>query len=159
MPENLGGGGAFFDSHCTCHFVLACSQWRRQDWTVHRHWLQTKMLMRASCNSCASLAGLVLCFIVCFILLVIAPLHMPWLYAALWLRAVTEHRSSWWRRHHARWLRCCLRNCLPVGGGCVYVLQFFVFFCFFLFFSVHQNYETSVLGNGWTDFHETFTKR
>jgi len=24
------------------------------------------------------------------------------------------------------------------------------------FFSVHQNYETTVLGNGWTDFHETF---
>jgi len=38
------------------------------------------MLMRAAtvvqqlCNSCASLAGLVLCFIACFILLVIAPL-------------------------------------------------------------------------------------
>ena len=31
--------------------------------------------------------------------------------------------------------------------------------CFFLFFPVHQNYETTVLGNGWTDFHETFTKR
>jgi len=29
-----------------------------------------------------------------------------------------------------------------------------VFFCF-LFFSVHQNYETTVLGNSWTDFHET----
>jgi len=30
-----------------------------------------------------------------------------------------------------------LRNRLPVGGGCVYVLQmfFFVFFCFLLFFS------------------------
>ena len=27
------------------------------------------------CNSCASLAGRVLCFIVCFILLVIAPLQ------------------------------------------------------------------------------------
>ena len=33
-----------------------------------------------------------------------------------------------------------LRNRLPVGGGCVYVLQ--LFFCFF-FFSVHQNYETT----------------
>ena len=31
-----------------------------------------------------------------------------------------------------------------------------VFFCFF---SVRQKYETTVLGNGWTDFHETFTKR
>ena len=29
---------------------------------------------RPVCNSCASLAGLVLCFIACFILLVIAPL-------------------------------------------------------------------------------------
>ena len=44
---------------------------------------------------------------------------------------------------------CCLemayylRNRLPVGGGCVYVLQLF-----FLFFSNHQNYETTVLGNG-----------
>jgi len=33
-----------------------------------------------------------------------------------------------------------------------------MFFCF-LFFSVHQKYETTVLGNGRTDFHETFTKR
>jgi len=33
--------------------------------------------LAASCNKmhCASLAGLVLCFIACFILLVIAPLH------------------------------------------------------------------------------------
>jgi len=41
--------------------------------------------------------------------------------------------------------------------GNVYVLK--MFFCFF---SVHQKYETTVLavlGNGWTDFHETFTKR
>ena len=28
------------------------------------------------CNSCANLAGLVLCFIACFILLVIAPLSL-----------------------------------------------------------------------------------
>jgi len=34
---------------------------------------------------------------------------------------------------------------------------FFLFF--FCFFFVHQNYETTVLGNGWTDFHKTFTKR
>jgi len=54
-----------------------------------------------------------------------------------------------------------LRNRLPVWGGCVYVLQMFFlhFFCFFLFCSVRQKYETTVLGNGWTDFHETFTKR
>ena len=39
-------------------------------------------------------------------------------------------------------------------GGCVYVLQmFFVFFC------SPQKYQTTILGNGWTDFHETFTKR
>ena len=38
----------------------------------------------------------------------------------------------------------------------VFFLFFFVFFCFF---PVRQKYETTVLGNGWTDFHETFTKR
>jgi len=36
---------------------------------------------------------------------------------------------------------------------------FFLFFVFCLFFSVRKKYETTVLGNGWTDFHETFTKR
>jgi len=43
-----------------------------------------------------------------------------------------------------------LRYRLPVGGGCIYVLQmfFFVFCFFFVFFSVHQKYETTVLGNG-----------
>jgi len=43
-----------------------------------------------------------------------------------------------------------LRNRLPVGGGCIYVLQmfFFVFFLVFNFFSVRQKYETTVLGNG-----------
>ena len=40
-----------------------------------------------------------------------------------------------------------LRNRLPVGGGCVYVLQY-CFSVFFSVFSVHQNYETTVLGNG-----------
>ena len=39
-------------------------------------------------------------------------------------------------------------------GGCVYVLQ--MFFCFFF---VRHNDETTVLGNAWTDFRETFTKR
>jgi len=42
-------------------------------------------------------------------------------------------------------------------SGCVYVLQ--MFFCFLLFFRSPQKYQTTVLGNGWTDFHETFTKR
>ena len=32
-------------------------------------------VLQQLCNSCASLAGLVLCFIACFILLVIAPLQ------------------------------------------------------------------------------------
>ena len=37
---------------------------------------------------------------------------------------------------------------------------FFCFFCFFfVFFRPPQKYQTTVLGNGWTDFHETFTKR
>jgi len=46
-------------------------------------------------------------------------------------------------------------------GGCVYVLQMFFFVCFlfFCFFHSPQKYQTTVLGNGWTDFHETFTKR
>ena len=37
--------------------------------------LQLKQNAKEGCNSCASLAGLVLCFIACFVLLVIAPLH------------------------------------------------------------------------------------
>jgi len=32
--------------------------------------------------------------------------------------------------------RCCLRNRLLVGGGCVYILKMFFCFCFFLFFFV-----------------------
>jgi len=44
-------------------------------------------------------------------------------------------------------------------GGCVYVLQMFIlfflfFFVFFRFFP-STKYQTTVLGNGWTDFHET----
>ena len=38
-------------------------------------------------------------------------------------------------------------------------LLFFLFFLFFFVFSDRQKYETTVLGNGWTDFHETFTER
>ena len=47
-----------------------------------------------------------------------------------------------------------------------YVLQMFFLFCFlfcfsvfFCFFPSATKYETTVLGNGWTDFHETFPKR
>jgi len=51
------------------HFVLACSAGR---YAVIGCML--KQNANEGCNSCASLAGLVLCFIACFILLVIAPL-------------------------------------------------------------------------------------
>ena len=40
-------------------------------------------------------------------------------------------------------------------GGSIYVLQMF----FFVFLPSAKKYETAVLGNGWTDLHETFTKR
>jgi len=44
---------------------------------VHRHWLQAKPNANEGCNSCASIAGLVLIsFVACFILLAIAPLAM-----------------------------------------------------------------------------------
>jgi len=62
-------------------YASACSQQPRtvQDWTVRRHWLQAKAKcqwgLQQLCNSCASLAGLVLSFIACFILLVIVPLR------------------------------------------------------------------------------------
>ena len=52
--------------------------------TAHRPVLDAgigcKLKQKASegCNSCASLAGLVLSFIACFILLVIAPLQRPY---------------------------------------------------------------------------------
>jgi len=38
--------------------------------------LAAKQNANEGCNSCASLSGLVLCFIACFILLVIAPLYV-----------------------------------------------------------------------------------
>ena len=62
------------------------------------------------------------------------------------------------------WCLIIYATAFPVRGVCVYVLQmfFFVFCCFFVvfcFFPVRQKYETTVLGNGWTDIHETFTKR
>ena len=47
-----------------------------QPMTAYRPVIGCKLKQNAieGCNSCASLAGLVLCFIACFILLVIAPL-------------------------------------------------------------------------------------
>jgi len=41
---------------------------------VRRHGCKLKQNANEGCNSCASLAGFVLSFIACFILLVIAPL-------------------------------------------------------------------------------------
>ena len=47
---------------------------------------------------------------------------------------VLEHCSQ------SRFSAGFLRNRLPVGGGCVYILQmFFVFFCFFVFFPSVKN--------------------
>ena len=43
------------------------------------------------CNSCASLAGLVLCFIACFILLVIAPLAVT---SLDWLRDTSDPHET-----------------------------------------------------------------
>ena len=40
-----------------------------------------------------------------------------------------------------------------------FVFLFFCFFFAFCFYRSPQKYQTAVLGNGWTDFHETFTKR
>ena len=52
-----------------------------------------------------------------------------------------------------------LCNRLPVGGGCVCALQ--LYFCLFLFFFRPPKLwdNRSRERNGWTDFHETFTKR
>jgi len=52
-------------------FFLPCSQWRRYTYAVIGCKVKNA---NEGCNSCASLAGLVLSFIACFILLVIAPL-------------------------------------------------------------------------------------
>jgi len=43
-------------------------------WTVRRHGCKLKQNANECCNSCASLAGLVLSFIACFILLLIVPI-------------------------------------------------------------------------------------
>jgi len=57
-------------------------------WTVRRHWLQAA---NEGCNSCAILAGLLLSFIACFILLGIAPLtHFS--------ESVNEHYAVFPRR-------------------------------------------------------------
>jgi len=46
-----------------------CFSWQ----PMTAHWTVLKQNAKEGCNSCASLAGLVLSFIACFILLVIAP--------------------------------------------------------------------------------------
>ena len=51
-------------------------------------------------------------------------------------------------------------SCLFTQIAYMFYRCFFVFFfVFFLLFPSAKKYETTVLGNGWTDFHETFTKR
>ena len=69
------------------------------------------------------------------------------------VRTTTSPATACWTFISAAYFRVSyfLRNRLSVAGWCVYILQ--------LFFFVHQNYETTVFGNGLTDFHKTFTKR
>ena len=57
--------------------VVACSQDGVPSRTKRYAVIGCKLKQNANegCNSCASLAGLVLCFVACFILLVIAPLR------------------------------------------------------------------------------------
>ena len=66
-----------------------------QDWTVIG--CKLKQNANESCNSCASLAGLVLCFIACFILLVIAPLGFHLIARKLLLvsRSADGRRLNW----------------------------------------------------------------
>jgi len=56
---NVGGGYSQINQHCRQCAIIGC---------------KLKQNANEGCNSCASLAGLVLSFIACFILLVIAPL-------------------------------------------------------------------------------------
>jgi len=65
--------------------------------------------------------------------------------------------------HRPSYTHCCIQLKLIYAtadeAAAVPYMFYRWFFCFFLFFfSVRKN-ETTVLGNGWTDFHETFTKR
>ena len=52
-----------------------------------------------------------------------------------------------------------LRNRRWSGCVCFTEMFFSVSFFFLFFFRPSKKYQTTVLGNGWTDFHETFTKR
>jgi len=66
----------------------------------------------------------------CLILRIMEPCYISWTMHQQFSCSILECCNA------------CLRNRLPVGDGCVYVLQMF-----FLFFSVRQKYETAVLGN------------
>jgi len=75
----------------------------------------------------------------------------------IWLS--TKFKMAAW----AGWM-FALSECFVVYATADEAVAYMFYRCFFCFFfvfvfSVHQNYETAVLGNGWTDFHETFTKR
>ena len=52
-----------------------------------------------------------------------------------------------------------LRNRRWGGAAVAYMFYRCFFLFFFCVFFRPQKYETTVLGNVWTDFHETFTKR
>jgi len=69
-----------------------------------------KQTVNEGCNSCASLAGFVLTFIACFILLVVAPLAL----SGNSLSVYTFKRQCRWRTSSAvtffcDFSRCCLR--------------------------------------------------
>ena len=75
------------------------------------------------CNSCASLAGLVLCFIACFILLVIAPLGLHDVYrpvAALILLTLScwSHRPNQ-QQQRPRCLAKAVHTCRACCDVCV----------------------------------------
>jgi len=68
-----------------------------------------------------------------------------------WQQPFTFHHNSNLAQNHFYYLRIRAAR----WRECVYVLRMF----FLHFFGRSQKHETTILGNGWTDFHETFTKR
>ena len=76
-----------------------------------------------------------------------------------------ESRAAAWRMANVDDLRHLRYDSFAITRGCHRRLRYttmsgridvMYFFCFFL---LPQKYQTTVVGNGWTDFHETFTKR
>ena len=82
-------------------------------------------------------------------------------------RGQNELSIDWWRDQASRLRKmrslsspsASLFTQPPSGKRRMRICFADVFFVFFCFFFVRQKYETTILGNGWTDFHETFTKR